>query len=348
MDNQVHNQIKDLVQKNDRFAIAVGRLVTVDEMGAALALYLALTQLNKKVSIASAAEPLVEHSSLIGIDKVKPQFEGEGGDLVVSFPYREGEIEKVSYTIENNFLNIVVKAGEKGLTFEEQDVRFARGGSGPQVLFIVGTPRLSDLGSLFNPDALKDTLIVNIDTKADNQGFGDVVLISKAASSLCEEMAKLLVALGVDTDIDQAQNLFSGIIAATQNFQHSKTTPDAFEIAGKLMQKGAVRTQVVKEPESEERVSSFMPEQMLSQSHSTQRPAFQTQPAAPVGNQQAQAARMQQIQQALRQGQVQQGQRPISQATSTTQPIKNSTNNNRRPPSDWLTPKVYKGSTDIS
>jgi len=36
-------------------------------------------------------------------------FGERSGDLVVPFPYREGEIEKVSYTRDDNFLNIVVR-----------------------------------------------------------------------------------------------------------------------------------------------------------------------------------------------------------------------------------------------
>jgi hypothetical protein len=71
--------------------------------------------------------PLVEVSSLVGIDEVKTTLGEASGDLVVSFPYREGEIEKVSYTRDDNFLNIVVKAGEKGLNFDEKDVKFTRG-----------------------------------------------------------------------------------------------------------------------------------------------------------------------------------------------------------------------------
>src|SRR3989344_5577380 len=289
MDNAALQQIRDIIGKNDKIAIAVGKNVTVDDMAAALSLYLSLQQMRKQVTIASASQPTVELSSLVGVNKVASQLGGSGGDLIVSFPYKEGEIEKVSYTIDNGYLNIVVKAGEQGLGFQETDVRYTRGGGMPSVLFVVGTPRLSDLGILFDPEALKNTTIVNIDNKADNQGFGDAVLVSQGASSVSELVANLLSFTGVDLDIDTAQNLLSGISFATGNFQDPKTSPAAFEMAGILMKKGAVRMGGVARPlrptmprnnfmqqpqppmptqmpqpqqQSEDRVSTFMPEAM--------------------------------------------------------------------------------------
>ena len=79
----------------------------------------------------STKQPLVEVSNLIGIDKVKPQVESKGGDLVVSFPYLENEIDKVSYTLENSYLNIIVKPKENDLSFGEKDVIFKKSGDNP-------------------------------------------------------------------------------------------------------------------------------------------------------------------------------------------------------------------------
>lgn len=323
MDNLTLQQIRDLINKSEKVAIAVGKTATIDDMAAVLSLYLSLSQMQKRASIASASQPTVELSSLVGINKVTNRLEGDGGDLVVSFPYREGEIEKVSYTIENGSLNIVVKAGEQGLTFQETDVKYSRGGGAPAVLFVIGTPRLSDLGTLFDPQALKNTTIVNIDNKAENQGFGDLVMVSPNASSVSELVASLLSYLGVIPDVDIAQNLLSGISYATENFQSPITSSVAFEMAGFLMKQGAVRSPmrpaVTQRPsfmqpqaqrprpqaQNEDRVSTFMPETMKAGFGQTNRAPLQP-PTQPT---QAAAA--------------------------------------KKPPSDWLTPKVYKGSDKL-
>src|SRR3989344_7150702 len=150
MDNNTTGRLRDLLSKNDKIGILVGSNSTIDQMGSALALFLAFSKTKPGVTIASPTEPIVELSSLVGIDRVKTNMGSEGGDLIVSFPYKEGEIEKVSYTLEDGFLNIVVKAGEVGLTFSEQEIRYKRGISPAKILFVIGTPRLSDLGKLFD------------------------------------------------------------------------------------------------------------------------------------------------------------------------------------------------------
>lgn len=302
MDSAMFQKIKNSLATSERIAIAVGQTLTLDEMAAALSLHLILTEkMQKNSTIASSIEPTVELSNLVGINHVRSNLGGTSGDLVVSFPYKTGEIEKVSYTLEGGFLNIVVKAGANGLTFSEKDIRYDKGADAPHLLFIIGTPRISDLGHLFNPEHLKDTLVVNIDNKSENQGFGDFVLVSPLSSSVSELVAHLIVSLGVDIDIDAAQNLLDGITHATDNFQHPKTSHLAFEMASVLMKRGAVRTkQRQDKPHVRPDLSS-----LLRQSNTMRQPIPQTHPTSPP---------------------------PISSG---------------KPPADWLTPKVYQGSTKV-
>lgn len=245
MDNLTFSKIKEAIEKYNNISVVTRNNPSVDEMGAALSLYLSLKQTGKNITVATPSNPLVEVSSLVGIDEVITSLGGEGGDLVVSFPYREGEIEKVSYTRDDNFLNIVVKAGEKGLGFSEKDVRFTRGATVPEVLFVVGSPRVSDLGNLFDPAILKDTMVINIDNKAENQGYGDILMVSARLSSVSEAVANLILALNLKMDLDIAQNLMLGIATSTENFQSEHTSPLAFEMAGVLLRQGALRPTVM-------------------------------------------------------------------------------------------------------
>lgn len=324
MDNASLQKLKEAISRSQSIAIAVSGNPSVDQMAAALSLYLTISALNKKVSVLSPTEPIVELSSLVGIDKVKTSSEGSAGDLVVSFPYREGEIEKVSYTIEAGFLNIVVKAGEQGLTFAQSDVEFKRGADKPELLFTVGTQRMDVIYPLFSEEALKDVTIVNIDNNDANEGFGNVVLVSPKFSSLSEQVADLLLNLEMDIDIDTAQNLLSGVTTATNNFQHPSTSYLAFEIAAILMKRGAVRAQASAQPQSREERRDQHPEPTRLGT-STNRQGGQR-----GGGQQPQ----QQPQQPQKQENVTQEQRPENRSA-------------QKPPSDWLTPKVYKGSTTV-
>src|SRR6185437_2157775 len=215
MDKTTIQKLKDAIAKGNSIGVAVGQNPTIDEMGAALSLYLLLKNANKRVSIAAPSDPIVEISSLVGIDKVQRHFGGDAGDLVVSFPYKEGEIEKVSYTLENNFLNIIVKSSEQGLSFEEKDIRYTRGSGSIDLLIVVGTSSLDQIGDIIDSQKLANISIINIDNDPNNQGFGDVVVLSPEASSVSEHVADIALTLGFTVDPDSAQNLLSGIMSAT-------------------------------------------------------------------------------------------------------------------------------------
>lgn len=351
MDNSILQSIKDQIDKSDQIGILVGKNPKLDEMAAALSLYLSLQEQNKKVAIACPSEPVVEISSLVGIDKVKTNLEGDGGDLIVSFPYKDDEIQKVSYTLENSFLNIIVKAGEAGLSFDEKQVTFRRGGNKPALVFIIGTPRLSDLGHLFNAEELKDTTVVNIDNKVHNQGFGDVVFVSPTFSSVSEQIAQLFLFLDTNIDIDIAQNLLSGIHFATHNFQDQKTSYFAFEVAAYLMKKGAIRPKALS---VRDEISDY---DSMFQSSKTPNPSmnfpkqgkpkldYQRPPDQKTGQNQFPPKQHQQS----FPKQSTQSQQNSTQSQTLNQPIKQQTRGgdkeeDQEAPSDWLTPKVYKSS----
>lgn len=322
MENSSFRQIREALEKSKIIGILTPKDPDLDKMAAALALYLSLLGTGKEVMIATPQEPLVEVSSLVGIDKVKTNFEGGKGDLVVSFPYQEGAIEKVSYTLENDFLNIIIKAGENGLSFNEQDIRYAKGHGIPELLFVIGAEKISDLGKLFDPTQLKNTTIVNITNHANGQGFGDIHVISDKFSSVSEAVGNIVLSLGLKIDVDIAQNLMAGISFATENFQSPNTSPLAFELVGVLLRAGAVRNPVrttVEKPVTRNQqditkeLQNFF---SLNQSSGKQQPTRVSQVSHKI-------------------------QRPEQER------IKEDQREQDNPPEDWLSPKIYKGSTDF-
>lgn len=371
MDNNVSQQLKDLISKNQTVGIAVGKNPGIDEMAAALSLFFALKNDGKNVNIVCPTEPLVEHSRLVGIDKVQKDFELQGGDMTVSFPYQEGEIEKISYTLENGSLNIIVKAGQDGLSFNEKDVVFKRSEGYPTLLFVIGTSRLSDLDGIYDAQALKDTTVVNIDNKSDNQGYGDISIVTPNNSSISEKVTDLMLSMGLNIDIDIAQNLLTGIEKATNNFQSSRTSPLAFEMTGELIRKGAVRSadnnlQSALPKTNKEDFDDFDEEDLSPVYRQPAQFPRQPQPITSRVNRQPNAgADLQRLQSMQRQQS--QNMPPASQNLENRQsgqdlsagrqdidierkdPSASSgqVRKDKKPPVDWLTPKIYKGSTNI-
>lgn len=355
MDNSVIQQIKDSIAASSSIGIAAPKNPTVDEMAASLGLYLLLKTANKNVSIASPSDPLVEVSSLVGIDKVQKTLSSGGGtgDLTVSFPYTEGEIEKVSYTLEEGYLNIIVKAAEKGLSFDEKDVEYIRGGGKLDLVFVVGSAHLADQEKVFDIENL-DTKIINLDNKPDNEQYGEILLVSEKLSSISEGVADLALSLGMHIDQDSAQNLLIGITDATKNFQDPRTSSLAFEMASLLLKKGATRESSV----SARRGISV--EDRPQQAHRVVQPQTQSQTSTP-DLQTLQRDRRAQDDRKVEdnlQRRIQEERTREAQAANQAQPTRTSQIENKNKtddeapvdeetPTDWLAPKVYKGSSEV-
>ncbi len=376
MDEQLLQNLKSTIEKSEKIVVLVGKNPTVDQMAAALSLSLVLRSLQKSPQVITGSEPTVAVGSLVGIDQVHTQPASNEGDLIVSFPYKDGEIENVSYTMDDNFLNIVVKAGEIGLSFDEQSVKFTRGTGVIQLLLTIGVSYNDDMYTSIAADSLTDATIVNIDNNDSNERYGDINLVSGRFSSLSEQVADLILTLGYETSIDQdaAQNLLSGIIDGTNNFQNDNTSFLAFEMAAELMKKGATREQArALHTEARDDFMSLM-----------QQPKQQNQPAQSKLQQQNQIGQnTQRNQQPKQQNQNRQQQQPRSQSNQNTQggqptqpkpqrdPFADlafsvpavsdvveeqvvqqesrpqSDKGQNTPPADWLTPKVYKGSSNV-
>jgi hypothetical protein len=380
MDNLTVQKLKELISKNQHIAVVVKKNPTLDQMAAGLGLFLILKQMNKQAVIASDSDIEVALSSLVGIDKVQQSFssgeESPMSDLIVSFPYREGEIDKVSYTQENNMLNIILKAGEKGLNFTSNDVQFKRSGAAslPTLIFYVGVSTPDEAGGLMVSDSA--VTIVNIDNDATNQKFGQVPVVDTRWSSVSEQIADFVTLLEpqIEVDADTAQNLLNGILFATDDFKSPNTSYLAFEVAGILMKKGATRAKaqaVIAGSSSPAvpNVQSFFPQPTPQQIPIVQQPV--TLPNA------SQFAQQQMPPVAPQQPVVEQPVVPQSQPSWTPpspsaptiitpqetsphvqstepmshQPVPPPQEHQQQPtqqpqtPPDWLTPKVYKGST---
>lgn len=227
MNNQDIDRVSDLIAKAQKIAIVLGDNPSVDEAAAGLAFYLSLTKAGRKVQITSSTAPTVELGNLVGIDKLKQFTSGTGATghgFVISLPYQQGAIEKISYDIIGERINLTVVPGPSGLGFTTDDITYNTPSQNVDVTFAIGVPA----------------------QRNSEQGDGMTIdeSLDPASSSLSEIVTNLLLDLNLPLDIDIAQNLLSGIVDKTDNFQSKNASSSAFETAALLMQKGARRSQL--------------------------------------------------------------------------------------------------------
>ncbi len=231
-------QLRELLDSTTNIGIIVGEKQNIDTIAAALGLYLILAKNGKNVQVVSKKDPIVEFSNLVGIDKITKSFEGATKILTISVPYREGEIEKVSYNIEDDRLNVNLFAEGAGIMLNERDIKYLRKGSTPALIITIGVTNEAEIESLLDKSLVKT---ISIDKNPTSSVTGDIAIVDHAFSSMSEIVAQMIIELSLGYDLDSFQNLMEGITYATRNFTLQDTSPYAFEAAGFLMQNGARR-----------------------------------------------------------------------------------------------------------
>lgn len=349
------NQMRGLLEQAKSITIVTAPQPSVDTVAASLALYLALSATGKSVSVISPAPMTVAYSHLVGVDKIGNTIgSGDGRNLVISFPYQEGSIEKVSYNIEAETFNLVIEPREGYPQITPENIRFSTGGGGqPDILITMGISKLFDLHAALgqNQALVESKPVIAIDTNPRHERFGKVDIVTPSASSLSEIVTHLLASLSLRMDEDIAANLFLGISDGSENFTSPTTSASTFEAAALLSRSGARKSvepieQLSETPQTHYPSPIQNPQraprpQFGNQTHAPQNPppAFgkfpprqqQSQPQKPFPPrpmntpQSGHAAQPGQI------GQQQPHQRPQQQQPET--------------PSDWLKPKIYKGSS---
>lgn len=302
--------VKQELNKPGNILVLFGKQTTVDNVAAALALYLSFKDQGKDVAIASPSELRAEFSRLVGLDDVTDSISNR--DLVIGFEnYEFSSIEKVSHNEgANNRFELIIqpKVGKKAP--DAKSVSFGYRGADANLIFLVGVNRLEDLGDIYEGERNLFTRATTVSfNRRQNPSYASVSIIDPNASSLCEMAADFLTELEMSAKDDVATNLLAGIDFATNRFQNPMISPTAFIVAGQLMQNGAKRQPPRLNTSASGGFMPFVPPSAVNQPPTS-------------------------------------GQGPKSQP-SDQDDNSNQKNGQQKPPQDWLQPKIYKGSSRV-
>lgn len=314
------NQARSLIDNAKSILIATHIRPTLDSVAASLSLYLSLSALGKQVSIVCPSAMTVEYSHLVGVDKITNELaKSFGKNLVISFPYQEGSIEKVSYNIENDTFNLVIEPREGFPQITQDAINYSYGNGDTDLIIVIDTPRLPDLDQIYqnNQSLFNAKNIINIDSHNQNTNYGRVNNVNPIASSTSEIVLSFLSEMGYKIDPDTASNLLIGLSSGSANFTSVKTSAATFEAAAICLRNGAKK-------QDGQKTFSDMTEQ-FGQSQFGNQPKFmpnlpKMKPSTPFSG------------------------REINPSPLKTGPVNASPNQNNNPPPDWLKPKIYKGS----
>lgn len=244
MNNTDNNlqRINEILNKGTNGAIVLATNPSHDAMAAATSLYLTLSKLNKNITLACSNENLA-NPDIMASDKIQTNLVNGGDNLVISFPYTDGAIDKVDYNIQGSNFNLVVTPRQGYPKLEPKQVKYSYTGGNLDFIIVIDAPTLNSLGSLYseNQNLFQGKDIINIDRHLTNASYGTVNLVNKTSSSISEIVFKLIQNLQIEIDRDISTNLYYGISASTNNFTSYSVNASTFETIATLLRMGALK-----------------------------------------------------------------------------------------------------------
>jgi hypothetical protein len=303
----MENSFLSLIDSATSILVVLPTKPYFDQVAAGLSLYLSILG-RKEVSIFSPSPMTVGFNRLIGVNKISTELGSK--NLTIKFAgYDATNIDKVSYDIDNGEfkLTVVPKTGQTAPQKEQVNVAYT--GVSADLVIFVGGANDSHFPILASSE-LSSAKIAHIGTRVLDSSR-EIMSFAKPGATTSELVANLIRENGLTIDADTATNLVMGIEEGSLNFTSSEVRPETFETFANLLRSGGQRT-----PKIKLSPMSFPPG------------AIPTKPfRAPA---------------------VQQPVTPITQIE--TQPEANVPETGEEsldinPPSDWLQPKIYKGTS---
>lgn len=241
-------ELKKLLDGAQEVMVFLPEEPNYDQIAGGLGLYLGLLKHGKLVHIAGTNYETQKFSDLVAVDKVKNSLGGK--NMVISLPYTEGEIEKVSYNFDGNKFNLVIEPKGKALPFSQEEVTFSAGGVNAELVFTIGVQSIAKIGSLYheNRALFERVAVVNIDNAQENEQFGRVNIINPSLPTVSEIVTLVLKNIGVTLDKDIATNIYRGLHQGTNNFHPDVVSALTLEAAALCLRSGVQRAQTSPPP----------------------------------------------------------------------------------------------------
>ncbi|MFA4815413.1 MAG: DHH family phosphoesterase [Candidatus Gracilibacteria bacterium] len=243
-------QAEDLLRNAKNILIAPSSPMDGDSVGSSLALMMALRKMGKQVTVV-AYDPMPEALKFLPfVSQIQSSIE-PSRDLVISLSTENAEVEHLKYEVEQGKINIIVtpKSGK----FMPDDLSFQSPEANFDLIVTVDTGDLVQIGKLYEEhrDLFARVPVLNIDHHASNGKFGSHNYLEYGFSATTQIITPILQTFEKERgeeliDEDVATLLLVGIITDTGSFQHSNTTPEAFEVAADLLERGARQQEIIK------------------------------------------------------------------------------------------------------
>ena len=240
--------IADIVRKISEahdVVIALSSDPSVDELCAAIGLSICLDRMGKRATAIFSGEA----PSAISFLNPEQNFEDTADalqDFVISLD--KIKADHLRYKLEGDFVKVFITPYRSRIT--EEDLSYAYGDYNVDLVLALNVSNGIDLDSALREygKIFGDATTINF-TSGNPGKFAEIEWSDKTMSSVSEMAARLMIGpdgdpAGTQVGSEDATAFLTGIIAATDWFSNTKTTPTSMRVGSKLLELGANQIQI--------------------------------------------------------------------------------------------------------
>ncbi|MCA9369163.1 MAG: hypothetical protein H6773_04510 [Pseudomonadales bacterium] len=239
LDQAVLNTLKSYLDQAHTITLVCGKDAGIDVLATTAVLAEVLRNLGKEVQLVSSKS--LTSSIISGLEDAETSIGKQ--NLVISFPYQENAVDKVSYHIGEEtgqfFLTIKPQKGHDPL--DSKTVEFTYAGVESDVILLVGVTALEELDQLYDGYEEFYEKTAKISFSQNGSSLGDVNISAIGYSSLSECLLVMLNSMSYSFSTESATNMLSAIDVETDYMRSLKATAITFEAVAQLMRVGARR-----------------------------------------------------------------------------------------------------------
>jgi nanoRNase/pAp phosphatase (c-di-AMP/oligoRNAs hydrolase) len=236
MDQNARQQIIDRLKEASNVLVTVSANPSVDQLAACIGFTLILNKLGKHgTAVFSGDVPST-------IEFLKPDETLEKNtdslrDFIIALD--KSKADKLRYKVEDKVVKIFITPYRTSIT--DKDLDFSQGDFNVDAVVALGVHERTDLDQAITSHGriLHDATVISVNNKEQGD-LGAINWVDLNASSLSEMLVELARGLTADPmDGQMATAFMTGIVAETDRFSNTKTSPRTMALASELMAAGA-------------------------------------------------------------------------------------------------------------
>jgi hypothetical protein len=237
-------QIVDRIKQAENILVTVSANPSVDQLASCIGLTLLLNKMNKSATAVFSGK-VPSTLEFLQPEKTLQNTTDSLRDFIISLD--KAKADKLRYKIEDQVVRIFITPYRTKLT--AKDLQYSEGDFNVEVIITLGVSDRQSLDDaiLAHGRILHDATVISLSAgQGKAPDLGQINWQDPSASSLGEMLVSLSEAFGPNLIDNQTATAFlTGIVAETDRFSNSKTSPKVMTMSAQLMAAGANQQLVI-------------------------------------------------------------------------------------------------------